>query len=102
MAKENKILVEPLFEEISYSQAVSFSKRLDTYKNVVYFHSAKLHCDLARYSFIAFEPFEINISNTSRVDDSEIILNRISVLLNKFEIKPIPNLPPFQGGLAGY
>ena len=64
--------------------------------------------DMNRYSFIVFDPF-IKITYKDSVIDCNgtkyECLNPfdfLKVLLQSYSFKPIPDLPPFQGGAAGY
>lgn len=100
--KNIEYTIEPVYTEISYLSAVNFSKMLGAYRNIVYLHSAKLHNELAKYSYIGLDPFSIYLSNTTYLDNSENVLNEILKQLNRFKLKAVPKLPPFQGGLAGY
>lgn len=68
-----------------------FSKLYRSGKPLVYFDSARLGDKQGRYSYIAFDPFQIIYS-----------FNQIKEVLQRYHLETIPGLPPFQGGLAGY
>lgn len=92
--------MKPLYKEISYNTATIFAKNLAPYKNLVYLHSARLDDQLARHSFIALDPYQ-----TYQAHDPETthkILNDLSHQLKTTQLNTIDNLPPFQGGIAGY
>lgn len=88
-----------MHKEVSYSSALLFSKTLDQYDNIVYFHSAKQHEKVGRYSFIALDPFKIW---TADLNHSEELFSFLSAELKQYQTETIANLPPFQGGLAGF
>lgn len=88
-----------MYTEISYIQALTFSKTLGQYHNIVYFHSAKQSRALGRYSFIAIDPFKVwTVDSTDQHD----IFSQLLSELKQYQFDTILNLPPFQGGLAGY
>jgi para-aminobenzoate synthetase component 1 len=79
----------------------------------LWFDSADRAHSLARYSFIAFHPFETIEGKNGRVtitnrdqqlsldgDPFAILQDRIAAY--DIDIKDDPNLPPFQGGAAGF
>jgi para-aminobenzoate synthetase component 1 len=76
--------------------------RLAHLPHCVFFDSAQRGTDLeraglARYSFIAADPFEVLAAEP---DDATAWV-RIAERLQKFQAPALPNLPPFQGGAAG-
>jgi para-aminobenzoate synthetase component 1 len=89
-------LVEPLPPTLT---AVEAFQRLAHLPHVVFFDSAAIDPRLGRYSFIAADPF----AWLERSADGSDALADIEALLNKFQnhVTPRPDLPPFQGGLAG-
>lgn len=90
----------PLFEEISFLEALKFSTALNDYNNIVFFNSARLNDVLGRYSFIALDPFEQFIyESTEMIPD---IFEQLAQKINIFKLSSISDLPPFQGGVAGY
>lgn len=61
---------------------------------------------LARYSFIAFDPFQTLVSKGGKtwLNNRRVSENPFQILereLNKFHLSFNHNLPPFQGGVAG-
>jgi para-aminobenzoate synthetase component I len=92
----------PLFQEISYLVSVDFAQHLDPYENVVYLHSARRHNELGRFSFIAIDPFKKYTINKDNLNDAKAILLQIDNDLVNLSLRNHPELPPFQGGLAGY
>lgn len=90
----------PLVEQISFSDAINFSNALDHYEDVVFFHSARSHDKLSRYSFVAFDPFK---KSTCPYDHSVIpYLDELKNIFEEYRLSALPDLPPFQGGIAGY
>ncbi len=55
---------------------------------------------LGRYSFLMADPFAW--VQCRDVDDATNCLQQLDQLLQNFSSQTVPNLPPFQGGLAGY
>jgi para-aminobenzoate synthetase component 1 len=51
-----------------------------------------------RYSYILIEPFEIYIQQDMNLNPFVILKEKLST----FQLKLIPDLPPFQGGVAGF
>lgn len=90
----------PLFEELPYSEAMVFSTALDGYNNIVFFNSTRHDKELARYSFIAIDPFAQ--FNYSHDDIDPHIFDKLADKMRPFVLPNIPELPPFQGGIAGY
>src|SRR4030095_4876867 len=61
----------------------------------------------SRYSYIAIEPFQLLASKNGNIS----LGNRhfsgdpfalLDAELRRFELAPLPGLPPFQGGVVGY
>lgn len=59
--------------------------------------SAMQHSELGRYSFVAADPFAMEVSDEETVSP----LQRLAETLASFPAEPIDGLPPFQGGAAG-
>ena len=89
----------PLAQEIPFCDAITFSAALDHYNNSVFFHSARVDDTLGHYSFIALDPFEIIKHSDDETCDVFAELHR---KLEFYALATISELPPFQGGLAGY
>src|SRR3990167_3755989 len=90
---------KPLYKAISYQYVFQFSRTLHQYDNAVFFHSAKYHEKLGRYSFIAIEPFNVWVLEENQNGNP---FHFLSNQLKSFSLETISHLPPFQGGLAGY
>ena len=77
--------------------------------NPVFFDSVAKHPTLGRYSFLSADPFQRLWSRNGRTrleheSNSPSLANPLGVLgdqLRRYQSKPIPGLPPFQGGAAG-
>ncbi len=90
--------VLPLVAELPRDlSAVAAFQRLAHLPHVVFFDSAAEFGRLGRYSFLAADPFEWVEANATDGDP----LGRISDHCKNFVAETNPNLPPFQGGLAG-
>ncbi|MDZ4655987.1 MAG: aminodeoxychorismate synthase component I [Bythopirellula sp.] len=77
--------------------AVDVFQRLAHLPHVVFFDSVAEFGRLGRYSFVAADPFDW-VEASASADDP---LARISERCQEFSNTTIPNLPPFQGGVAG-
>lgn len=94
--------VKPIYQTISYDLAREFAdKKLGLFKNIVYLHSAQIDENLARYSFIALDPFRLFIAKIEDKDNTRL-LDRLDACLQRFKLQTIKDLPPFQGGIAGF
>ncbi len=76
-------------------------------RGLVFFDSAQRHETLGRYSFIAIDPFHrLTIEGGRLLLDGAILAGDPFVamqdLLARYPMAGAGNLPPFQGGLAGY
>jgi para-aminobenzoate synthetase component 1 len=94
------ITYSPLFEEIPFSEALRFSAALDRYNHIVFFNSTRVDDKLGRYSFIALDPFEQFIYEATETTSD--IFEQLTQKMDAFILSSIPELPPFQGGAAGY
>jgi para-aminobenzoate synthetase component I len=91
---------EPLWREIAYGDPALLLRRFAGAKEVTFLDSALQQGELGRHSYIAADPFE-----TFTVTESEsggAALARLDRRLARWVLKPVPDLPPFQGGFAGY
>ncbi len=96
----------PFIQEISYQNPLHIFSHFSTWDSVVFLDSAELRDRCGRYSFIAFDPFAKLTSKNGRVmlNDQVVEENPFQVLLNqlaKYSMNILPDLPPFQGGVAG-
>lgn len=90
-------MLTPLYREIPYIEPVSVFALFHGDKGAVFLDSSLRHDALGRYSFIAVYPFEMIQSK-----NSESPFDLLDEKLKHFQMHTIPNLPPFQGGFAGY
>ncbi len=107
--------IPPLFEEIPYVEPHLFYERLSASRQLhhsVLLESVKGPYKIARYSFIAFEPYlvlsakdgEVCVSSTNGEKSSISLrspLDRLSELIAAYPQDAVPELPPFQGGAIG-
>lgn len=99
--------MQPLVTEISYQDPVALFKHFARQPWAILLDSAQISDDKGRYSFIALDPFQTLCSK-----DNKIILNEKTILgnpflvlqaeLKKYIVTSSVDLPPFQGGVAGY
>jgi para-aminobenzoate synthetase component I len=78
-------------------EAVEAFQRLSHLPHCIFFDSAQRGESVGRYSFIAADPFEVF---TTSPDDPSV-WKHIDSLLRRFPSASLPELPPFQGGMAG-
>jgi para-aminobenzoate synthetase component I len=72
-------------------------QRLCHLPHCIYFDSAQRGDSVGRYSFIAADPFEVLTASP----DAATVWDQIDGLLHRYQSASVPDLPPFQGGLAG-
>lgn len=103
-------LLTPLFKEIPYASPEKLYP-LFSGRNSFLFESVSGSENIARFSFIGFEPYLVFIAkdgiiNTDRTDKSQRSsakpLTVLNDILSCYRQKLHPELPPFQGGAAGF
>ncbi|HMK59632.1 MAG TPA: anthranilate synthase component I family protein [Dissulfurispiraceae bacterium] len=110
--KVRKGLIPTLYREVDYADPFIVYRSLVKRKHTIFLDSAKGTPKIARYSFIAADPYLI-----FRIKDGEIELDeccsgrrtvssrtpteRLSELLMSYPQMPEDGLPPFQGGAVG-
>lgn len=72
-------------------------RQLANRPHCLFLDSAMRHEELGRYSFIACDPFEFITAPA----DGRDALASLQPPLSRFAAEPLPELPPFQGGIAG-
>ena len=88
----------PLFEPLPANlSAVEAFRLLEKLPHVVFFDSASGTNNQGRYSFIAADPFHW----FARPADGENVLKELELLWQQYSAVASPELPPFQGGVAG-
>lgn len=108
--------IPPLYVEIPYNEPYSVYESLGCSANSILLESVKGPFKIARYSFIAFDPYlvfmvkdgEVKIEAKGRgqrakgsVVSFRNPIERLKELVTAYPQKPIPELPPFQGGAIG-
>lgn len=103
----------PLYMEIPYMEPYIVYEHLGCNPESIILESVKEHYKIARYSFIAYDPYlvfrvknrEIRIRSRINSQRSSISfrqpLERLKELITACPQKPVPELPPFQGGAVG-
>jgi para-aminobenzoate synthetase component I len=101
--------IAPLFQEIIYQDPIKIFSSLQQNKWSIFFDSVNHQQPFQKtnqYSYIALLPFRtITLKNNVIAEDHSKIIDPFDLLkkyLCSFNIQKIPDLPPFQGGLAGY
>lgn len=97
----------PATQEIPYQDPLAVFACFARQEGAVFFDSAQLRENCGRYSFIAVDPFLTLQSKNGAIylNDQRFIGDPFAVLadnLAKFDLLTIADLPPFQGGVAGY
>jgi anthranilate/para-aminobenzoate synthase component I len=107
--------IPPLYSEIRYVEPYLFYERLSASRQLhqsILLESVGGPYKIARYSFIAFEPYLVLNAKDGEVsiiapngEKSSISfrspLDRLSELLSAYPQNAAPELPPFQGGAIG-
>lgn len=98
----------PCVKEIPYCDPVSLFERWHQKKWAILLHSALTHEDYGRYSYLAIEPYQVLWAKNAclSLDDMPVGSDHnpfqlLQELLAKTVQALIPDLPPFQGGVAG-
>lgn len=73
------------------------ARRLACMSGLLFLDSARAGGELGRYSFVTADPFAWRFSRRAAVDP----LIELQDLLSRYQLDPLPGLPPFQGGAAG-
>lgn len=100
-------MVYPLYQDIPYQDPIMLFAQFAQQKGALLLDSAQLMPGCGRYSFIALDPFlffsskegEISLNQEKKPGDP---LQELSVQLALFPMRNHPDLPPFQGGVAGF
>ncbi len=88
----------PLVEDLEPPvEAEEVFVRLARLPHCLFLDSALEHPVLGRYSFVAADPFEYFESSAEDADSLGVLARRMV----RFAARPVPGLPPFQGGAAG-
>lgn len=95
-----------IIEEIEYFQAFELAHAYPEY-GTVFLDSSNSNSPFGRYSFVGLDPFQILKSKNEQVwlNDQPLDVDPFTALetqCSRFELSPIAELPPFQGGAAGF
>ena len=89
---------DALVEELSCPlDSAEYFRRLYHQPYCIFLDSRMQHDEVARYSFLAVDPFEV----IRCAADGQDSLTHLATRLDRFPVANLPNLPPFQGGAAG-
>jgi para-aminobenzoate synthetase component 1 len=97
----------PLVTSIFYQEPLTVFAAFAETSGAVLLDSAQLRVGCGRYTFIALEPFQTLRSKNGVMQLGERYLNGdpwevLQTELAKFPLPLLADLPPFQGGVAGY
>jgi para-aminobenzoate synthetase component I len=94
-------LAPPLVEELSpIPDSWEIARAFAAWPHLVFFDSSERHPQLGRYSFISADPTDWLELRHADIDGGSPFA-RLQQLLTRRQTATIPDLPPFQGGLAG-
>lgn len=102
-----RVSLVPLYQEIPWQEPSMIAARFAAQEGTVFLESARVIDKIARYSFIAVDPFlkltskngVIYLGETCLAGDPFTILQE---QLSQYPMSFHRDLPPFQGGVAGY
>ncbi len=100
-------MVCPLVQDIPYQDPLSVFAGFAAEQGAIFLDSAQLRDHCGQYSFIAVDPFLVLQSKNGvlRLNGSQFEGDPFTVLsenLKKFSLTTVADLPPFQGGAAGF
>ena len=88
----------PYVIEISYQDPSKIAAFFSKQTNTIFLDSAQLREHCGRYSYVAVDPFATLICKNLADDPFQILAAELA----KFPLERYPDLPPFQGGAAGF
>ncbi len=88
----------PIIKEIPYQDPCHVFAHFCEHDGTVFLDSAELRQHCGRYSFIAVDPFVIVTSKNAEENPFSDLAEKLA----EFNCEPHPDLPPFQGGAAGF
>ena len=91
-------MLYPKQQEIPYQDPLSLFAYFSDQTGAVFLDSAQLREHCGQYSFIAIDPFFTLINKNSENN----LFQMLEEQLKKYPLENHPNLPPFQGGAAGF
>ena len=94
MMQAMNILIQPIAYSCPLTVLSSFQKE----KGTIFLGSGLQHPDFGRYSYVAMDPFDFYSLKDS---PKENISAKLKSWLTTYAQPLIPDLPPFQGGIAG-
>ena len=97
----------PLAREIIYAEPFAMTRRLKGAKALTLLESVQRHEHLGRYSFLAADPrltlrVVDGVAHLDGIASTEAPLALLQRLLDENRTSHLANLPPFQGGWAGF
>ncbi len=112
LSEVRKGKIPALFSEIPFIDPFTVYKNIGEREKSIFFDSAKGNSKIARYSFIAYDPYLIFKLKDGEIEIEDIVSRRKSVsfrnpidrlkeLINAYPQERAAGLPPFQGGAAG-
>jgi para-aminobenzoate synthetase component 1 len=92
-------MIQPLVVEMSSGpDPWEAFVRLAPLPHVLFLDSALVNPSLGRYSYLTADPFAWLSASSRRTND---LLAQVTDTLDRYQAESLPNLPPYQGGVAG-
>ena len=92
-------MVYPLVQELAYQDPLTYFARFAEQEGALFLDSAQSNNACGRYSFIAVDPFLTLVSKNGNSGDP---FAQLAQSLALYPLKSHVDLPPFQGGVAGF
>ncbi len=104
---KNILPLQPLVQEILYSDPLDVFALFAADPYTIFLDSAKTENDLGKYSFIALDPFLTLTSKNGHIELGTKVMKDDPFIVLQNQLRALPlqahaDLPPFQGGVAGY
>lgn len=90
--------MKPFVEEITFIDPITAFALFGSESGAVLFDSVTAPTENAHYSFIAVDPWDTMVVKNQKDNP----FTELKTLLAQFKLETIPDLPPWQGGVAGY
>jgi para-aminobenzoate synthetase component 1 len=99
--------ISPIVKQISYLEPFALFANLYQEPSAILLESTKRSNQFGRYSFIAMDPFSLITSKNGLITHNNATFSGdpfvlLQTQLKQYSTTTLPNLPPFQGGAAGF
>lgn len=99
---------QPCWASIPYRDPFEYALIFSNLNYLVFLDSMKFDPKVGRYSYVAIDPFATLIYRNEKIYFNSRVVNEKNVFiflknkLNTLSVSVNPDLPPFQGGVAGF